>query len=274
MRSRTCGVAQEAFAWAIVIAIVAFRCRPSPSPHPAKLPPLPAPERALEVVREAGKERRNLRALGRVTYFGEKGRVRLKAAIVVERPARFRFETISPLEQPIDVMASDGTRLWLLSNGKLSEGRASAENVAKLLPLPLEPAEVVDTLLGGVPSAHRFRAVGIAREDEGDERWLLSLEGNAGESARVSVDPVRRVVVRMELLEPGGDVRLGVTFEDFEGAGESTGELPRTIRLRMPSRDLDVHIKLKEVDVNVPLEEGLFRIVAPPGVASEPMDSP
>lgn len=247
-------------------------CHPAAPVKRADLAPLPAPEAALAELRAAGAKRQNLRALGRLTYFGEKGRVRLKAVLVADRPNRVRFETVSPLEQPLDVMTVDGSRLYLLSKEKLAIGPATPENVARLLPFPMHPEELVDTLLGGVPTSARFTPSKIAWNDAGD-RWLLTLDGVAGDSAVVTADPVRRVVVAMDLRDAGGNVRMGVTFEDFEVAGDS-GELPRTIHVKMPGRDLEVDLKLKEVDVNVALDDALFTIVPPEGITPERLDSP
>jgi outer membrane lipoprotein-sorting protein len=258
----------------LLALLVVLSCRPSAPQNPAKAPPLPSPESALETLREVGKQRKNLRALGRVTYFGERGRVRLKAVLVAERPGRFRFETISPLEQPIDVMASDGSRLWLLSKEKLSEGPATPENIARLLPLPMHPEEVVDTLLGGVPTSARFEPAAIAWEEPDRERWVLTLSGMSGQTGKIYVDPTRKVVEKMELLEVGGDVRLSVTFEDFEQVGGHAGEIPRDMHIVMPGKNHDVSIKLKEVDINVALSDALFSIAPPPGVIPEKLDSP
>ncbi len=117
-------------------------CHPAAPVKRADLAPLPAPEAALAELRAAGAKRQNLRALGRLTYFGEKGRVRLKAVLVADRPNRVRFETVSPLEQPLDVMTVDGSRLYLLSKEKLAIGPATPENVARLLPFPMHPEEL------------------------------------------------------------------------------------------------------------------------------------
>lgn len=258
----------------VVAVALLSACHPAGPLERRDLTPLPEPARALELAREAGRARRNLRALGRVTYFGAEGRVRLRAVLVAERPDRFRFETLSPLEQPIDVMTCNGSRLYLLSKEKLAIGPATPENIARLLPLPMHPEEVVDTLLGGAPTSARFEPTAIAWEEPDLRRWVLTLTGVAGDTARLFIDPVRKVVVAMQLLEPGGQVRLRVDFADFEDAGSEAGELPRTIAIAMPARDLEVDIKLREVDVNVPLDAGLFQIEPPPGVVPERLDSP
>jgi outer membrane lipoprotein-sorting protein len=236
---------------------------------PADMRPLPSPADALAELVEKSGDRKNLRALARVTYFGPKGRARVKAALLAERPGSFRVETISPFEQPIDVMASNGTKLWLLSEKRLREGPATPENISRLLPLAMNPEEVVDTLLGGVPTSSRFTPKTLEWAEDG-EHWLLVMEDGAEEN-RLSIDPVRKVVEKMTLGAPGAKPRLSVEFEDFERVGASTAELPHKIHIELPDRGLDVRIKLEEAEVDVPLAADLFRINAPPGVDPEPL---
>jgi outer membrane lipoprotein-sorting protein len=231
--------------------------------------PLPAPADALAELQQKNGNRKNLRALARVTYFGPKGRARVKAALLAERPGSFRVETISPFEVPIDVMASDGSRLWLLSEKRLREGPATPENISRLLPLAMNPEEVVDTLLGGVPTSSRFTPKTLEWAEDG-EHWILVMEDGAEES-RLSIDPVRKVVEKMTLGAPGAKPRLSVEFDDFEAIQGSSAELPHKIEIEMPDRKLEVSIKLDEAEVDVPLAADLFRIHAPPGVDPEPL---
>lgn len=243
-------------------------CHPASPPRVGVRAPLPAPAEALAPLQQLAKTRRDLRAEGRLTYFGEAGRVRLKAVIVAERPGRFRFETISPLEQPIDVMTCDGSELALLSKEKLRVGPATPENIARLVPLPLAPEEVVDVLLGGVPTSERFHPVGIAWADD-QERWVLSVVGIDGERGRLTIDPERRVVVEMVLLDDADAPRLTVRFDDYQDVRGAP--LPHAIQVRARRPELEVEIRLKEVDVNVELARALFRIEPPPGIRPEPL---
>ena len=251
---------------AVVLAgclALAVACRPQPVKS-ADLGPLPSPADALAELRQKSGARKNLRALARVTYFGPKGRARVKAALLAERPGSFRVETISPFEVPIDIMASDGSRLWLLSEKKLREGPATPENISRLLPLAMQAEEVVDTLLGGVPTSSRFKPTALEWAEDG-EHWLLTLDDGA-ELSRLTIDPVRKVVEKLTLGAEGAKPRLSVEFEDFERVGASALELPQKIHIELPDRGLDVQIKLQEVEVDVPLASELFRIAAPPGI--------
>jgi outer membrane lipoprotein-sorting protein len=252
----------------IASCLALFACKPQPV-KPIDTRPLPAPADALAELRQRRGELKNLRALAKVTYFGPKGRVRVKAVLVAERPKSFRVETISPFEQPIDVMASDGSKLWLLSETKLREGPATPENIARLLPLAMNPEEVVDTLLGGVPTSSRFAPTALEWAEDG-RHWVLTLDDGV-EQNRLFIDPDRHAVEKMTLGASGEKPRLSVEFEDFAAVGGSASEIPHKIHIELPGRGLDVKIKLDETEVDVALAADLFRITAPPGVKTEPL---
>lgn len=253
----------------LLIGTLGIGCRPGPV-RPADTTPLPPPAEVLSQLRASAGSRQSLRTLGRVTYFGDKGRVRLKAVLLARRPGSFRVETLSPFEQPLDVMASDGDDLWLLSKDQLRFGAATPHNIARLLPLVMGPEAVVDTLLGGIPDAEGTTAERIERDEDG--RWLLWVSTQRGDRGRLLVDPVKREVREMVLLDAADAARVTVRYSDFE-AIPSGGALPRKIEVKLEAEGSEVTIKLGEPDVNVPLDDALFRIEAPPGVTPLPLDA-
>ncbi len=255
-------------------AVAPFGCPRPPPPRPPELSTLPSAEAALARLRTAGADRSSLRALGRATYFGSEGRVRLGIVMVIERPDRFRVETLSPMEQPIDVMVSDGGRLRLLREGRLFEGPATPENIARILPVPLRPEDLVDAMLGGVPTGDRFRPTELTWADEDQRDWLLVLEGPGGERARLTVDPARAIVKTMRLERADGLERLRVVFDKHEAVAPAAGEFPRSVSLTIPERKDEVSLRWRDIDVNVPLDPALFSLQPPPGVRPEPLDSP
>ena len=256
--------------WPLVLVVAGLAGCPRPAVRPPDTRPLPTAEAARKMVEDTSRGRKSLRALGRVTYFGEQGRVRLGFVEVVERPGKFRFETLSPLEQPIDVMTSDGERLSLLREARLHEGPATPENVARLLPLPLRPSEIVDILLGGVPMSEAFVVGELEWADEPADHWRLWLTGPGGERGELLIDPARRVIVRATVRRADGTPRLVVGFDDFEDLAGG-GPFPRSVQIELPGRDMEVTLKLKEVEVDVPIDPSLFKLVPPPGVAVVPL---
>jgi hypothetical protein len=205
---------------------------------------------------------RTLRTEGRVTYWGDEGRVRLRTIVLAARPDRFRVETLTPFEEPIDVVASDGARIWWLSRSDLKVGPATAGRLGEVLPLPLAPRGVVDVLIGGVPTSTAWRPVGV--EAGRDETWALSVVDAAGHRARLWVDRdaprVRRIVLPARAEQPAIDVELS----------DHDGLVARDIDLRVPARDLEVQIRLQSPEYGAAIPDGLFRVEAPPGRAPSP----
>ncbi|MEO1232963.1 MAG: DUF4292 domain-containing protein [Myxococcota bacterium] len=241
-------------------------CRPN-APR-VDLAGLPEPEALVETLRTQSEARRNLRAQGRVTAFGPEGRVRLKTVLLAERPGSFRVETLTPFEQPVDVMACDGARIWLLREGRLFAGPATPANVARLLPLPLRPDEIVETLLGGVPVPDGFTPTRIGVEDD---RWRLELEGPRGEQGVLRIRPEGPRVDRAQWLDVDGTLQVQVEFDDFEKAEDGGPPYPKSIRVEVPPSDTKVEIRLRDAETDVSLAGALFFIEPPPGQVPEPL---
>lgn len=261
--------ARRAVLWGLTLFLL--DCRPSGPPRSVDLGALPEPEALLAQLRRQTAKRTNLRALGRITAFRSDERVRLKTVIVAQRPRSFRVETLTPFEQPVDVMTSNGEQLWLLREGRLFAGPATPENVARLLPLPMRPEELVETMLGGVPVSSGFRPTKVEMDE--DERWKLELEGPFGEKGRLRIDPGSLRVLEAELRTDGGELRTSVTFEGFKTAEDGGPAVPTSIRVSVPPKDVKLRIRLRETETDVPISPGLFEMNAPRGASPEPFSN-
>jgi len=230
------------------------------APQPAGPPP-PAETLFRELVATATATR-TLRTAGRVTYWGDDGRVRLRTVVLAERPARFRVETLTPFEEPLDVVASDGDRLYWLSRDGLRIGPATAARLGEVLPLPLSPRAVVDVLLGGIPTDSGWSSQEI--EPGEDETWRLTLVDPRRRTARIWVDRDANRVRRIALPRRGLEPEVDITLDDHEGL------VARRIEIGIPSRDLSVRIRLESPEYGAPLRDGLFRVTPPPGRSARP----
>lgn len=248
-------------------------CRPG-APKVTVLAPLPSAESVVEALERDTAARRSMRSMGRVTYFGERGRVRMSAVLLAERPGRLRVETLSPLEQPVDVMVTDGQRLSLLSKGTLREGPATPENIARLIPVSLWPEELVEVLLGGIPRNGRYQPKSLAVHPEEEDRWQLILADEEGESIELRLEPTERLIEEVRSIRANGEIGFIIRYSEHEPIEALPGRLPRQIVLEMKQPELEVTIKLRELEVNVPIAPELFELSAPPGVVVERMDSP
>jgi outer membrane lipoprotein-sorting protein len=250
----------------------AAACRPVPV-RPPQLAPLPKAQVALERLRLRANQLRGLQSMGRVTYFGEKGRLRLKTVILAQRPDKFRIETLSPLEQPLQVMVSDGTRLSLLADGQFYEGESTAQNVARILPVPLSPSDLVDALLSGVPMDPRFQAEGIEWLENSDALQRLTLVSDASGQIILDFDVQTMTVRRLLLPARGPHPEVLIRFERFEDLPGPAGlALARRIKLKLSNASDEVTLKLKDVATNVGIRPHLFVISPPSGLTPIKLD--
>jgi outer membrane lipoprotein-sorting protein len=253
--------------------LVGVACASTPrGPGPALVAASPVSTSSVVArLRATAAARTTLRAEGRVTYFGEGGRVRAGLVVVAERPGRLRVETLSPLEQPLEVLTTDGARLWWLSRGVLHEGPATPENLARLLPIALYPEDLVELLLGGLPGPDRIGAAVFVPTD-GPSRGALTLELPAGRSARLDVDVDAGRVERWTLSSAAGPDWI-VELRDHV-AVPGGGELARTLDLRDLRRDVEIDIKLRGVELGGAVDPALFRLEPPAGTSVVALPSP
>jgi outer membrane lipoprotein-sorting protein len=234
---------------------------------------LPKPQLALEQLRARVSQLQGIQSLGRVTYFGEKGRLRLKTVLLAQRPTKFRIETLSPLEQPLQVMVSDGERLSLLADGQFYEGKSSAANVARILPLPLSPTDLVDALLSGVPMDPRYKARDIAWVENSTELQRLTIGAEALGEVSLDFRPSDLTVHRLQLPASASRPELVIRFERFEELSSPKGFLlARRIKLKLSNYENELSLKLNEVTSNVGIKPNLFVLSPPEGVTPIDLD--
>lgn len=242
-------------AFALALALVACR-----GPEPAG--PVPGASDLFSSLVSTATATRSLRTEGRVTYWGDGERIRLKTIVLAQRPDRFRVETLTPFQEPIDVVASDGASLWWLSREALKVGPATASRLGEVLPLRLAPNQVVDVLIGGVPTAGHWAPRSVEAVDA--ELLRLRLVDPGGREASLWVERdaprVRRIELPARLQEPAIEVELS----------DHDGLVARRIDLRVPDRDLEVQIRLQSPEYGVPLADALFRVDPPPGRGATP----
>lgn len=206
----------------------------------------------LEKLQAAGASRSSLRTEGRMTYFGNGERVRLRMVLAVARPGKFRLEMLSPFMEPIDVMTSDGETLSWLHQKVLYRGPSTPENVGRLFPVNMDGTALVDTVLGGVVSSADFRTeAAVALEDGSFQLRLRSVQGPV---VVLSCDASHRVT-QMRWVRPNRSF-ADVEYSDWD---QALG-VPQRIQVSDKSRDVEVQIRLKRPELNVALEAGLFRI--------------
>ena len=234
---------------------------------PRHRPPEDAFTEAAPLLAEA--ERRassveRILAEARVEYYGSDGVRKGKVVVVAARPDAVRFEALSPTEDFLALLVSDGDRFVSFQRGddRCFVGPACPLNVGRLLPLALPGAAVVHVLLGEAPVIAHDRAE--VAFDTKTGRYDVTLEApDRGERQRISFD-TEDLAPREARVWRGDRLLFRVTWQEWKRRGGV--RLPQKIRFRMPAGEVDLSIAYRDLDVN-PADVGpeTFRFAGPAG---------
>lgn len=225
---------------------------------------------AAELVGRMAAARSTLRGYSaelRFTYFGEQGRVRGTAVVVVARPDRLRYDVLGPHGGVLQAFATNGKELALLDldAGRFLHGPASISNMDALLPavpLGLPPAGWVQLLFGEV------EVPGDAALTYDDTRgcYVLRWHGGHAESdieRRLEVDPYTSRLQRAELY------RSGEVLTRVEVGGRDAAGVPTEIVLGVPANRLSLEVSVRDIEHDPEVDAGAFVLDPPAGMTPE-----
>ncbi len=201
-----------------------------------------------------------LSAGGRITVAGPHGGT-TGVEIAAQKPASLRIEIDGFFGNPVALLATDGRRLEIfrVDQGVFAEGAASAENLARLLPAALPPAEAVGLLLADPP---RLPNVGGLRVDPARRAYALTLEGGG----RVQI-----LYLDTETLALVGASLAGEYDARFDDLAPLAGvSFPRSLSLAV--QEAHVEIRYRDLQLGQPLDPALFVLQPPPGARLVPLE--
>jgi hypothetical protein len=231
-------------------------CAPRLRPPPQDLPLDPAA--LLQAVRVAQARVRSVQGQARLAVETPQGRSGLDQFVAAERPGRLRVESQDFFGNVVSVLAVDGEALALYDAQArvFYRGPATAENVARLVPVALPPADLVTLLCGSAPLLDGEPL------DASPADGALRLTLRRGDSVqRVDVG-AGAAVLRSRLSRDGASVLEAVLSGHRLRGGVS---LPTELALRAPQARVDLTLRWREVEVNGPIDPELFRLAPPPG---------
>lgn len=209
------------------------------------------------------------RAHAVMEYFGKDGRVRVRQALLVRRPGDFRLETLSPMDSTLAVVVTNDEALTFydLSDEKAYTGAPTAQNLARLIPLWLSPAQIVRVVLGSVP----FDIADTAQDawsmtwDGKKNAWRLQAETYDGGQMEFWVRNESWVLAGARAQNADGKTQWEIRTRDFERVsdGEDETELPTRIRFLMEDEDVDVSLTVRSYEMNPELDDFLFELFLP-----------
>ena len=189
-----------------------------------------SPEAALRALAAASPDAQAVTATTRITINRHGERYPLKVAVMMQRPAFLRVESI-PFMGPPDFylsIAEGGLRVFLPGEGVFYTGRATPQNISRFFSISIPAADMVSLLMGVPPEgAEGMQLLGGARED-GLYRVDQYLSGRKARS--LWIDPVGGRLIRFRKFTEKGTVVYTAEFADYIRIGE--GFLPQQLTIR------------------------------------------
>jgi hypothetical protein len=223
-------------------------------------------ERLFDRMQESGRMFQSLQGLVKVQVVWQGKKNNLNQALQLEKPDRFRAETLNPFGfgSPLLLMATDGRDLAVMipGEGLLLRGEATTQNLQRFTKLPLQIADLVHFLLYQIqiiPAQHQRGTLGPT----GDYR--LDLYGADGRR--------QELLFRndMQLLETAyyrdDNLVLRVRYDNFT---EGATPFPLFAQISMPQQQAEASLRFSEILTNLPLSAGLFQLATPPGYEERP----
>jgi hypothetical protein len=261
---------------ALCCALVLAACAGVPKPAQ----PYTDARRALELHRLVREQVPAIRAEARVEQRGDRGRIKGTVFLLVQRPARVRFDVMTQFG-PVAVLTSDGERFAFsdLRSKRFLTGATCPKNIARLLNVSLTAEQTVLLLLGGTPILEHARS-SVTWDDDGFYR--LVLHAATGERQEVDLgipeadldEPPERqhlVLLRSEIFDKKGRSNWRAVYEEYERltTGGIKTDLPYVVHVTQATAGTETRIRFKEVSVDTELPGDAFVQAPAPGMVIE-----
>lgn len=242
---------------ALAAALALAGCPPRAPPPDLSLDPA----ELLQQVRAARDRVRSVRGEARLRLRGEGGSGTVPAWIAAEKPDRVLVQTLDFFGNTVLVLAAADGQLSLYDARErvVYRGPATAENLRRLVPLPIPPEALAEVLCGSAPLIDG-RPV---RAEPGRGRVTLELSDGV-RTQELWVGPAA-TVERSSLLVEGakGQGAYDLAFGAFEAAGPD--RFPGEVTLSAQAPRIRMDLTWSDVEPNAAVDPALFRPPVPRG---------
>lgn len=206
----------------------------------------------------------SLRGLGKVGIQTWEERYRFSEVFVLEKPARFRLETLGAFDQPQVFLTSDEELLSLYSkkHNTYYIGIPSRENLFKLSGINLSVEDTIQVLSGNPPLLSGITSEwGFPVEPEKYYLERTSLQDEIVQ--RIWFDTRISAIYKIqEHMLRNGKLLLDIDFQDYR-AEEGAYPVPAYILIDRPLDETRIEIVYKSFDVNQQVDQRLFKFEPP-----------
>ncbi len=235
----------------------------------------PAADELLATLRQRHATLTTLNMVAKTTSSLNGERVKATVLMLVDRRGRLRFDVEVSLQGTVASLASDGSNFALHDRHKPAFfiGPACPANIARLIPVPLQPTEIAAILFGDAPLPEGARATTVGWDDKlgadvlaiesGANRLWVTLRRRPAAPGSARAAEVDIVAVAGQAAGASGQWRA--SYQDFENVAGIRA--PTLIRFADVGRSFDdgVEMKIRERTINATLADAAFRLGAPVG---------
>jgi hypothetical protein len=198
----------------------------------------------------------------------------LEGYLLARAPGALKFVGLSPLGQPLLMLATNGTdfRFVSVAAATVYDGTTAAAAFRKHAPAGLDPQSAFYWLIGRI--SRDSRIVGVERAENEAGYWLTLAGTQPGVRHRVLFDPAQRVVSRAVLLDekeqPLLDVRYGA-YEPVAALGGQAGcRLPGTVVINSRQQNgAELSVRFSNWLLGTTCNDADFVVPVPPGFVTE-----
>ncbi|MBI4228721.1 MAG: DUF4292 domain-containing protein, partial [Deltaproteobacteria bacterium] len=161
-------------------------------------------------------------------------------ALLMQPPVRMRMEILSPFGTPLIYMTTNEKSFSILDVGekKLYRGAPSAENLAKLVGLPVRPQELINILSGNFPELNLNLPVKLVFMPDQNVYQLEASDYHDADKWKIWLRAADYLPVRMALISKDDHLIYDIYYEDFKFIKDYN--FPQVITIMIPPEDKTV----------------------------------
>jgi outer membrane lipoprotein-sorting protein len=220
-------------------------------------------EKVSQMITQRVEQFRNLNGMGKITIQTWEERYRFSEVFVLEKPARFRLETLGFLDQPVIFFTSDEDMLSLYSKKQNAyyRGIASQENLFKLSGLNLSVEDAILVFSGNPPALSPINFEWGMFLPDLQSYYLERTSLQHTIVQRIWFDTKIRAISHLEeYMLTNGKLMLAIDFKDYR-AEAGAYPVPASILIDRPLDKTRVKIEYKTFDVNQELDQTVFKFI-------------
>lgn len=238
------------------------------------MPEVPIADAQVQILDKPQHHPKSMRLTARVDYVDEKNAQRAvgQDLILSATDNGSMRLTISAFDKSVAVLVTDGTTFALIdaTQNAYITGRASADNIAQILPVRLSASDLHRVLFGAYPIdnlAQNADALASFHWDSKLGGYVYTLPLAQGGTQKVYYRWPSGDIFRIDVTDENDKSIYLYEASDFTDKtfGDESYRFPNKILFQLPLDKTDVQLRIDKRDLNVEFNPAVFRLFPPQG---------